>query len=80
MRQRSAWAGLNLKENSSQIKKCRHCGAEIVWLKNRRGKWYPVNFRGLIDVNKMDFHKCSENLGVIFNTGNAILAGKEKMK
>jgi len=41
-----------------QIKTCKYCGKEIVWLQNRKGNGYPVNFIGLRSVSKIDFHKC----------------------
>jgi hypothetical protein len=56
-------AGLDLSKADHLIKKCKYCGAEIVWLRNRKGKYYPVNFRGLIDVNKTDFHNCEREKG-----------------
>lgn len=53
------WAGLDLTGvDAGRVKKCRNCGAEIVLLQSRKGKWYPVNFTGIMDVMKNDFHKC----------------------
>ena len=60
-KQNSIRAGLDLKENPYLIKKCKYCGAEIVWLKSKTGKSYPVNFIGVADVIKTDFHKCINN-------------------
>jgi len=42
------------------IKTCKYCGKEIVWLQNRKGKSYPVNFGGLRAVSKIDFHNCNK--------------------
>lgn len=54
------WAGLDLSKNDA-VKKCKFCGADIVWLKSKKsGKWYPVNFVGIIDVRVDDFHKCGK--------------------
>jgi uncharacterized protein YjhX (UPF0386 family) len=56
---RSLWAGLDLQHlDSHKQAKCKRCGAEIVWLKSKAGKPYPVNHKGLIDVMKNDFHRC----------------------
>ena len=58
---RGMWEGLDLKHESHRIKKCKYCGAEIVWLKSRKtGKPYPVNFFGICDVLRNDFHKCNK--------------------
>jgi hypothetical protein len=53
------WSSLDLEHNNHLIKKCRYCQAEIVWLKSKKGKYYPVNFNGLVEVHKTDFHKCN---------------------
>lgn len=50
------WANKDL--TNTKIKKCKNCGAGIVWLKSKKGKFYPVDFNGLIDVLTTDFHKC----------------------
>lgn len=56
---KTLWAGLDLQTHDNLIKKCSRCGSEIVWLKSAKtGKNYPVNFNGIIDVMKNDFHKC----------------------
>ena len=56
---RTCWAGLDLMEQDWRIKKCSRCKQEIVWLKSARtGKNYPVDFKGVADVIKSDFHKC----------------------
>jgi len=60
MKPRSLLAGLDLVKDDHLIKKCKYCGKEVVWLQNRKGKWYPVNFLGVCDVNKIDFHKCKK--------------------
>ena len=57
---------VNMKSNivyldtkNDGVCKCKHCGAEIVWLKSAKtGKFYPVNFMGVAGVNKTDFHNC----------------------
>lgn len=62
-RGQTVWAGLNLREPSEdwRCKKCNRCGAEIVLIKSKKtGRYYPVNFRGLIDVVVSDFHRCGE--------------------
>ena len=54
-------AGFDLSSPADawRIKSCKRCGSDIVWLVSKRtGKSYPVNFCGLIDVFKNDFHKC----------------------
>jgi hypothetical protein len=54
-----AWAKLELNGmDSKKIKRCKKCGAAIVWLKSKKGKFYPVDFLGLIDVQTTDFHQC----------------------
>ena len=60
MRKYTPWAGLDLETTDAhRVKKCRKCGAEIVLLQSAKsGKWYPVNFKGVCDVMKNDFHKC----------------------
>lgn len=59
-RRTDIWAGLNLAdEDAHKIKPCKFCGEPVVWLRsNRTKKFYPVNFRGIIDVKINDFHKC----------------------
>ena len=54
-------AGLDLSDKTYLIKRCKRCNAEIIWLQSKKGKYYPVNFVGLIDVAKNDFHKCGQN-------------------
>jgi len=56
----TCWAKLDLSSDSSLVKTCKNCGAKIVWLKSSRSKYYPVNFLGLIDVLKTDYHKCGQ--------------------
>jgi len=43
-----------------QIKNCSKCGAQIVLLESKSGSYYPVNFLGLREVIKTDFHKCGQ--------------------
>jgi uncharacterized Fe-S cluster-containing MiaB family protein len=54
-------AGYNLKDEPWRVKRCRQCGAEIVFVKSKKtGRTYPVNMRGLLDVNKRDVHNCEK--------------------
>jgi len=55
------WSKLDLQnQDSNRIKKCKRCGSEIVFVRSKKGKFYPVDFNGLIDVLTTDFHKCGE--------------------
>lgn len=59
MRRYNPWAGLDLMaQDAKRITRCKRCSEQIVWLKAKSGKSYPVNFNGLADVLKADFHKC----------------------
>jgi hypothetical protein len=48
----------------SQIKKCKFCGADIAWLQNAKGKYYPVNADLAMDhqaaTYKTNFHRCTQ--------------------
>jgi len=39
---------------------CKKCGASIVWLTSKNGKWYPVNYLADNKVVSYDFHNCEE--------------------
>lgn len=49
-----------------QVKKCKYCKADIVWLRSRNDKSYPVEYHGLVSgdghaiVARNDFHDCAE--------------------
>ena len=44
-----------------QVKTCKRCNKEIVWLKSQRtGRFYPVNTFGILAVHTDDFHRCGE--------------------
>ena len=46
-----------IKEISrDKIKQCNRCGAEVVWLESKNGKFYLVNFNGGESVETTDFH------------------------
>lgn len=40
---------------------CKKCGCDIVWLKSKNGKSYPVNYLDDYRVVSNDFHNCEEN-------------------
>lgn len=46
----------------AQVKKCSRCGAEIAFLKSKKGKWYVVNADLALDgkpaTYKTNFHRC----------------------
>jgi len=51
-----------------QVGRCNTCGAEIIWLKSRAGKPYPVEYEDIIQdpstfediVSNTDFHQCPD--------------------
>jgi len=54
--------GSNYKvaSDAPKVKKslCKKCGCDIVWLKSKKGKYYPVNFSSDYHVVSNDFHNC----------------------
>ncbi len=48
-----------------QVTKCKKCGADIAFLKNKKGSWYVVSADYAVDGHaatfKTNFHKCTES-------------------
>jgi hypothetical protein len=46
----------------SEIKDCKFCNGKIAWLRNKMGKWYPVNVDYAMNhaaaTFKTNFHRC----------------------
>jgi len=47
-----------------QITKCKRCGADIAFLKSKKGTWYVVSADYAVDgqpaTHKTNFHRCPE--------------------
>ena len=48
-----------------KVQKCKYCELEIVFLKTKKGKFMPVDYSSLQNVEKRNL---SENIPVIYNT------------
>jgi len=46
----------------SDVKHCKFCDGLIAWLKNNKGRYYPVNAECVVDGRpatfKTNFHRC----------------------
>ena len=51
---------------------CESCGAEIIWVKTRRGKWMPIDRDPVVEFGPM-----KGNLVLLSKSQDAMVAGRD---